>query len=58
MKKIIIDGKEYLQQEDSDISKLPYMSYPKDLLTHCQTCKNELVACVCLNDGKDGFSNG
>lgn len=33
MKIVIIDGKEYHQQELSDIDKLPSMSYPEDLLT-------------------------
>jgi len=32
MKKIIIDGKEYFQQEQCDIDKLPSMSYSYDLL--------------------------
>ncbi len=33
MKKVIIDGKEYFQQEDSDIEKLPKMPVDKDILT-------------------------
>ena len=32
MKKIIIDGKEYFQMEDSDIEKLPKMIYPQLML--------------------------
>lgn len=34
MKEFEIDGKKYIQQEQSDIDKLPPMSYPKDLLTN------------------------
>lgn len=36
MIKVIIDGKEYYQQEESDIEKLPFMSYSKDLLKNNQ----------------------
>jgi len=35
MKKVIIDGKEYFQQEECDIPKIS-MTYPKDLLTKYQ----------------------
>lgn len=32
MKKVMIDGKEYFQQEQSDIDRLPSMTYAKDML--------------------------
>jgi len=51
MKKVIIDGKEYFQMEDEDINRLPPMNYPKNLLTHCQVCKNEKIACTCMETG-------
>lgn len=59
MKKVIVNGKEYFQQDEADIEKLPSMTYPKDLLSKyefsgfCPKCINEKIACVCLNDGKD-----
>ena len=34
MKKVIIDGKEYWQQEQSDIDKLPKMDFSEDMLTN------------------------
>jgi hypothetical protein len=32
MKRVIIDGKEYLQMEQSDIDRLPPMKLDKDML--------------------------
>lgn len=33
MKKVIIDGKVYWQQEQSDIDRLPKQTFSKDMLT-------------------------
>lgn len=33
MKKVIIEGKEYHQIEQSDIDRLPAQNHPKDMLT-------------------------
>ncbi len=37
MKKVIIDGKEYFQHEQSDIDKLPKMEIDKDILKKYKT---------------------
>ena len=54
MKKIIIDGKEYWQQDEKSIPKIP-MPISENILSEylwefCKECSDLKIVCTCMDD--------